>query len=798
MTRPLLSALAAIGLSLALVVPALAVITPSSSALTIAQAIASSSANVTGASFAAIPPSGTPNGVSTSSLTGFPVDGSSYAILTSGNVSDVDVPGGFADTSDGGSTVRGDTDLDVSILKIDLSIPAGANCLTFDFRFFSEEFPRFVGSAFNDAFIAELDTSDWTTSGSTITAPHNFAFDSSGDVVSINSTGIGGMSAAAGAGTTFDGSGDNSDGAATALLGAASPVTSGAHSLYLSLFDQGDHALDSAVFVDNLRVITVANPATDCKKGAVQVAHLTLAKNVVNTGGGTAAATDWTLSAAGPVTISGATGTSAVTGASLPAGTYALSESGPAAYSAGAWQCTGGTLQGANLTLAAGATASCTITNTFVPGPPPNPATLTLAKSVVNTGGGTAAATDWTLSATGPVTISGATGAAAITAASVPAGTYALAETGGPNGYTGSAWQCTGGTLVGANLTLAADATASCTITNTFVPGPPDPATLTLAKSVVNTGGGTAAATAWTLSATGPVTISGATGAAAVTGALVPAGTYALAESGGPANYTAGAWQCTGGTLQGANLTLAAGGTASCTITNTFVPPNPNPTPTPTAPPTSEPTSEPTSQPTSAPTEQPTAKPTEQPTSAPTEQPTAKPTEQPTSAPTEQPTAQPTEQPTAQPTEQPTSAPTEQPTAKPTEQPTAQPTEQPTAKPTEQPTAKPTEQPTAQPTEQPTAKPTSQPTAQPTSQPTAPPTEKPTPKPVTPKPTGGVEAATATPRVTPPSTDTLASPTSGNGGDGLSFALLALAVLVGTAITLMPRRTSRRKTVRRR
>ena len=48
-----------------------ATITPSSNALTIAQAIASPSANVTGAEFVA-QPGGTPDGVSTTALTGFP------------------------------------------------------------------------------------------------------------------------------------------------------------------------------------------------------------------------------------------------------------------------------------------------------------------------------------------------------------------------------------------------------------------------------------------------------------------------------------------------------------------------------------------------------------------------------------------------------------------------------------------------------------------------------------------------------------------------------------------------------
>ena len=199
---------------------------------------------------------------------------------------------------------------------------------------------------------------------------------------------------------------------------------------------------------------------------------------------------------------------------------------------------------------------------------PPPPPELTLTKTVDNTGGGTALATDWTLSATGPTTISGSTGAPAVTNAVVSPGTYTLAET-GPTGYTASAWSCTDGTLTGNSLVLAAGDDASCSLTNTFIPST---AELTLTKTVDNTGGGTALATDWTLSATGPTTISGSTGAPAVTNAVVSPGTYTLAET-GPTGYTASAWSCTDGTLTGNSLVLAAGDAASCSITNTFVPP---------------------------------------------------------------------------------------------------------------------------------------------------------------------------------------------------------------------------------
>ena len=89
------------------------------------------------------------------------------------------------------STSGGNTDYDVTILRIDLDVPAPANCLTIDFRFLSEEFPEYVGGSVNDAFVAELDDSTWTTDNfSEIIAPNNFAFDAEGNVISVNTAGM--------------------------------------------------------------------------------------------------------------------------------------------------------------------------------------------------------------------------------------------------------------------------------------------------------------------------------------------------------------------------------------------------------------------------------------------------------------------------------------------------------------------------------------------------------------------------------------------------------------------------------
>ena len=235
---------------------------------------------------------------------------------------------------------------------------------------------------------------------------------------------------------------------------------------------------------------------------------------------------------------------------------------GAAAPAAGAFDAASRTFNLTAADTAAGNVIACTFTNDRQP-------ILTLAKTVVNDNGGTAVDTAWTLTATGPATISGTEGQAAITAAAVPAGTYTLSETGGPAGYALTGWACTNGVTVNASnqIALALDQTTVCTATNDD-----QPAQLTLRKAVTNDNGGTAANTAWTLTATGPTNLSGAHGAAAVTNAAVNPGTYTLAEANGPAGYAAaGAYSCVvngGAAVVGNNLTLAAGDNAVCTITN--------------------------------------------------------------------------------------------------------------------------------------------------------------------------------------------------------------------------------------
>jgi hypothetical protein len=248
----------------------------------VAQAIIADPSTLSGASF---DPTGqnaasTPNGFGdplapntlfdndTASLAGFPVAATGnhdFAILTSGDAGLADDTPQTLDsgsgTSNGGPSPsgRGDTAFDVTTLRMNVNVPAAANCLALDYRFLSEEFPEYVGSAYNDAFIAEVDSSTWTTAGSAVTAPNDFATHTGAEGVNVNGVGPVAVSAAEAADTTYD--------AATGLVTTKTPITAGAHTIFLSIFDQGDHILDSAAFVDNLRFITES--ADTCKPPAV-------------------------------------------------------------------------------------------------------------------------------------------------------------------------------------------------------------------------------------------------------------------------------------------------------------------------------------------------------------------------------------------------------------------------------------------------------------------------------------------------------------------------------------------------
>ena len=227
------------------------------------------------------------------------------------------------------------------------------------------------------------------------------------------------------------------------------------------------------------RLLADADNTDADSTGAVTLNHttltipttLTLAKIVTNDNGGTALNTAWTLStiAPSPTTISGATGSVAVTNAAVVPGVYTLSESGGSAgYLPSTYSCVtngGAPVSGNTITLAAGDETTCTITNNDIA------PSLTLNKIVV---GGAALPTAWTLTATGtggsPTNLTGTH--PVISGATFKTDTYTLAESGGPSNYTASAWSCVGATVTGSSVTLGLGDVAVCTITNTYVTPP--------------------------------------------------------------------------------------------------------------------------------------------------------------------------------------------------------------------------------------------------------------------------------------------------------------------------------------
>jgi len=142
---------------------------------------------------------------------------------------------------------------DYTELRLVLEVPTNVKNLSFDLNFMSIEFPEFVCSAFDDTFLAMLDSASFQG---------NVAFDSQGSRVSINVGYFDVCALSYGApckgqdelvGTGFE-TNDLDDGGGTGWLTATTPVTPGEHiTLTFMLFDEGDHVLDSLVLLDNFR-----------------------------------------------------------------------------------------------------------------------------------------------------------------------------------------------------------------------------------------------------------------------------------------------------------------------------------------------------------------------------------------------------------------------------------------------------------------------------------------------------------------------------------------------------------------
>ncbi|HKP36459.1 MAG TPA: choice-of-anchor D domain-containing protein, partial [Pyrinomonadaceae bacterium] len=209
---------------------------------------------------------------------------------------------------------------------------------------------------------------------------------------------------------------------------------------------------------------------------------LTVIKHVVNDNGGTAVASDFTMTVTGTnvaPSASFAGAESPGTTVTLDAGSYSVGETGPAGYAQTlSADCSG--------TIANGESKTCTITNDDIA------PQLTVIKHVVTDNGGTAVAGDFTMTVTGTNVAPSASFAGAEspgTTVTLNAGSYSVGET-GPSGYARSdSADCSG--------TIAIGETKTCTITNDDIAPQ-----LTVIKHVVTDNGGTAVAGDFTMTVT--------------------------------------------------------------------------------------------------------------------------------------------------------------------------------------------------------------------------------------------------------------------------------------------------------
>ncbi len=135
--------------------------------------------------------------------------------------------------------------------KLVLKVPASAKSFSFDFNFMSSEYPEWVGSKYNDKFLAILTSKNFKG---------NVSFDSKGNCISINNAFFTVCNKCSKGDKGLQGTGyEGGIGGGTGWLTTTSPVTGGETiTLRFIVFDEGDHILDSAVVIDNFRWDTQA------------------------------------------------------------------------------------------------------------------------------------------------------------------------------------------------------------------------------------------------------------------------------------------------------------------------------------------------------------------------------------------------------------------------------------------------------------------------------------------------------------------------------------------------------------
>jgi hypothetical protein len=175
----------------------------------------------------------------------------------------------------GGGGAQPATVNDYTELVVSLKAPTNANSFSFQFQFFSAEYPEFVCTMYNDEFLVMME------SPGEFQTPTNISYDMNKDPITVNNglftvcqnwtasytmnckspvsdmTGTGYEDMATG------GLGGSIPiGGSTGWLTTTAPVTPGEEvTLHFIIFDEGDHIYDSAVLIDNFQWSATATMA---------------------------------------------------------------------------------------------------------------------------------------------------------------------------------------------------------------------------------------------------------------------------------------------------------------------------------------------------------------------------------------------------------------------------------------------------------------------------------------------------------------------------------------------------------
>lgn len=133
---------------------------------------------------------------------------------------------------------------DLNKITIKLKAPTNAVSFSFDFNFFSAEYPNYINQNFNDSFFAIL-TADSTNSGKRT----NIAFDANNNAIEVDNNYFqGDFHPVSNRGTGFDYHGS------TGWLRTSWPIKPGEEFVIeFSVHDEGDAIFDSMVILDNFQ-----------------------------------------------------------------------------------------------------------------------------------------------------------------------------------------------------------------------------------------------------------------------------------------------------------------------------------------------------------------------------------------------------------------------------------------------------------------------------------------------------------------------------------------------------------------